>query len=773
MVEEVRQRPDPQAKLDEVDERAGERSRSGPWLRLGKSLVHFDRRGITPRLAIRSAVTVGLLIAVGIVVDAVPQSVIAAVGALSVALSDSHEPYADRVRQLLLASLMTALAVFAGSTLGFSSILVALLLVAWAFTSGLSVALSAAAANIGRVSLATLIVFAAHPLPFGAAATMAGLAAGGGLLLTVLAAATWPFHRYAPERRALNGLYKGLGRLAADGTRSVMRPAAGTELSTAYQALASLETDDSMQSQRLRSLLRLAVQLRLNLLTLHRLHNRLRRNAAAAPQVKLISKALQLLARAQMAIGDAIMAGRLDPAATHDIAELDSFSKSLDASGADANSEVNSTLTITGKLIVGATGHLREAADLVAAAAPADPVTGFNREARKSWRQRIRSRLVALRANFTLRSTAYRHAVRLALGVGIAAAIGFVSGMPRPHWMVMATALVLMPDFSATFSRGVLRIAGSLAGVVLGTLLLQVLPAGELTQLLLVMGLMFVLRSLLTVNHGVFVAAGTALVVVLFALHGVPAEDVMSVRALNTVAGGVIALLVYWGWPTWERTQAPEALASLLDAYRCYFSSVWQALERPHHSNAAELDRARAAALRARINVEASLERARTEPDSAAMSRWLETTLPASYRFIHALFALEVALSERAHEPLSAAHTDFADAVKLRLCQLSDALRGLAPHEKQQPDLWKRLSLAARSSDSLNRRHTLVNVEADRLISSLEQLSDQILTPVAHKQRPNTRLSPFRSRDRRALSVEAAPVATSMVEHRCSCNARS
>lgn len=738
MVEEARKRTDPKAKLAEVDEHAGERSRSGPWLRLGKSLVHFDRRAIAPWLAIRSAVTVGLLIAVGILVDAVPQSVIAAVGALSVALSDSHEPYADRVRQLLLATLMTALAVFAGSTLGFSSILAVLLLVAWAFASGLSVALSAAAANVGRISLATLIVFAAHPLPIGEAALMAGLAAGGGLLLTVLAAVSWPFRRYAPERRALHVLYIALGRLAADGTRSVMRPAAGTELSATYQALAGLATDDSVQSRRLGSLLSLAVRLRLNLLTLHRLRNRLRRYAQSAPQLKLIARALQLLARAQTAIGDAIASGRLESAATRDLAELYSLSKSLDASSTDATSEVNSTLATAGKLIAGTAGYLQEAVDLVTAATSADPTARFKREAKKPWRLRISTRLTAMRAHFTLRSTAYRHALRRAVGVGTAAAIGLLSGLPRPHWMVMATALVLMPDFSATISRGVQRIAGTLAGVVLATLLLRVLPAGEFTQLLLIIGLMLVLRSVLTVNHAMFVAAGTALVVVLFALHGVPAEDTMFVRALNTVAGGTIAFLVYWSWPTWERTQAPEALARMLDAYRRYFCVVWKSLERPRQSMAAEIERARAAALRARINVEASLDRARTEPVSTATGRWLETTLPTSYRFVHAIFALEAALSNTAHEPLSEAHIHFGDAVELTLCQLSDVLRGLALYENDQLDLRNSHSMVARSSDPLNRRHALVSVEADRLASSLEQLSDQVLVHVARERRLNT-----------------------------------
>ncbi|MEO8050592.1 MAG: hypothetical protein ABI833_09275, partial [Acidobacteriota bacterium] len=43
---------------------------------------------------------------------------------------------------------------------------------------------------------------------------------------------------------------------------------------------------------------------------------------------------------------------------------------------------------------------------------------------------------------------------------------------------------------------------------------------------------------------------------------------------LNTTAGGVIALLAYWLWPTWERHQVAEGLAGMLDAFRVYFQAV-------------------------------------------------------------------------------------------------------------------------------------------------------------------------------------------------------
>ena len=55
-----------------------------------------------------------------------------------------------------------------------------------------------------------------------------------------------------------------------------------------------------------------------------------------------------------------------------------------------------------------------------------------------------------------------------------------------------------------------------------------------------------------------FATAITAMVVFLIWLNGVAPIPVMATRAMNTAAGGVIALAAYWIWPTWERRQVSK-----------------------------------------------------------------------------------------------------------------------------------------------------------------------------------------------------------------------
>src|SRR5512132_1925882 len=103
--------------------------------------------------------------------------------------------------------------------------------------------------------------------------------------------------------------------------------------------------------------------------------------------------------------------------------------------------------------------------------------------------------------------------------------------------------------------------------------------------------------------------AVTALVVLLIAMTGISPKEVMAARALNTAAGGTIALVAYWLWPTWERTQVAEAMAQMLDAYRDYFRVIKGCYVRAGTQLSAEVDRVRAAGRLARSNLEASIDR--------------------------------------------------------------------------------------------------------------------------------------------------------------------
>src|SRR5206468_404640 len=156
---------------------------------------------------------------------------------------------------------------------------------------------------------------------------------------------------------------------------------------------------------------------------------------------------------------------------------------------------------------------------------------------------------------------------------------------------------------------------GTFTGLALSTVLFHALNPSLGVQALLLSVFMFLMRWAGPANYGVMVCALTGLVVLLFALSGVPPSQVIAARALNTVAGGFIALAAYRLWPTWERTRVPEALARLLDAYRVYFQTIRDAYLEPDLEREPEfltrLDRVRQAGRLSRTNLEASVARLR------------------------------------------------------------------------------------------------------------------------------------------------------------------
>src|SRR3712207_9480893 len=66
--------------------------------------------------------------------------------------------------------------------------------------------------------------------------------------------------------------------------------------------------------------------------------------------------------------------------------------------------------------------------------------------------------------------------VRLTLCMTVAEVARQLLPIERPYWVLLTVAIVLKPDFGSVFTRAVQRGAGTLLGVLIGSLLLSVLP---------------------------------------------------------------------------------------------------------------------------------------------------------------------------------------------------------------------------------------------------------------------------------------------------------
>jgi uncharacterized membrane protein YccC len=720
------------------------------WAAFWTNVRRFQSDKVNPWLGFRNALGVGLPLAAGAALGSLPAGLAMSSGALNVAFRDSDAPYSQRARQLLAGSLVAGFTVFAATLCGKYTVIALALTAVWAFAAGMLVAINQSAADVGVMSLVMLLVYAAVPLPPERAA-LAGLAAfAGGLIQTALSLSLWPLNRYAPERRALGNLYLELSRAAASPPDSAAQSPPATAQSLAAQtALATLDQNRSVESERFRLLLIQAERMRVSLLALSRLRARMERDQPETAEGIVLDRYLEVCSDVLKSIGNSLIDGVEMKPETEALTELDALPEQLRKTDtARSPTQVVMTpalaaMTMDARFQMDAlAGQIRAAIDLEASATPAGLSEFERREASKPWRLRLQGTVATLRANLSFESAALRHSVRLTVCVLLGDALARGFELRRPYWLPMTIAIVLKPDFTATFSRGVLRLAGTFAGLVFATLLVHILPSGNAVQILSVAVLMFVVRAIGGANYGILATSVTALVVFLIALSGASAKDLIAARGVNTVIGGAIALIAYGLWPTWERTQVSEAMASMLDGYRRYVQVLlksYDAAKSGDSGNLNDLDRARVAARLARTNLEASIDRANAEPGASKEGlRSRSAMLASSHRLAHALMALEAGLSSTRPGPPREPLRKFLNDVELTLSYLASTLRGsrspgsqsndsAAPPPDPLPDLREDHRALVHSIDSQGQPFTLMNVETDRIANSLNSLREELL----------------------------------------------
>lgn len=703
-------------------------SKPNLWQAFWQSVVRYESAKVTPWLAFRNALGITFPLLFGVITGSLASSVIVCTGALNVCFSDNEDPYAHRARRMLAACALVGVAVFVGSISGHHHWTAVLVAAGWAFAAGILVSISGEAADLGVVSLVTVVVFQAFPVSWEVAAYSGMLAFGGGLLQVVLSLALWAVRRYEPERKALGDLYAELSRAAKSSIASSAAPPASAQITLAQHSLAALSRDHSVESERYRSLLNQAERMRLSLLALAKLRSRMKREDEGLPEVAILERCFPIYARLLGSIGNWLLTGESAKSSAECLEELNELTAAMQDPARDERSTVAAMVLDARHQMDALAGQLRSAVDLAADATPTGVMAFELREARKPWSLRLKGSFATLRANLTLDSAACRHAVRLAVCVAIGDALARGWSIRRSYWLPMTIAIVLKPDFTATFSRGVLRLIGTFAGLVLATGLFHLLPAALLPEVLLVAALAFAMRCFGPANYGVFVTALTAMVVVLLTATGTAPKDLIAPRGLNTLLGGVIALLAYGVWPTWERTQVSEMLARLLDAYRDYFRMVRDGYLQPDASFDHELGRARLAGRLARSNLEASVDRLMAEPGTTPERLQLLSALMASsHRVVHAMMGLEAGLSRSRPVPAREAFRKFANHLELTLYYLAAALRGSPLNLEDLPSLRDDYQALVESGDSLTERYALVNVETDRLTNSSNTLGEQIL----------------------------------------------
>ncbi len=468
-----------------------------------RSILKVEWSTFEALAALRCTIGVAVPLLTGLVIDQPIVGVFGAAGAVGVGFGLFQGAYRGRAAVMLLAAIGMAGSVFVGSVTGYSTVATIGVSALWAFAGGLLVALGRGASVVGVQSVVALSLAGGFPSDFEGAAGRAALVLGGGVVQTLRVVMIWPLRRFAVERRSLAAVYRSLSEYALTLTDSLtVSPEPHTLAGTPSLLDDPQPLARSGQIFLFQALLDEGERIRASLAAFAIHHRRLggEDHACAATLTHLIAQALAEIAAA------------LDDG--REPRERPGFSASL----ASCVERLSSSAVVETLL------RQVRAAWRIAGVPTAVPghLASRREHSRRRLRRPIRDGLITLRANLTMRSTACRHAMRLAAILTVATAGGRVLELPRGYWLPLTIAVVLKPDFHDTFAFSIGRVAGTVLGAAGAPAIAYVLAPGPVALIMLVLASVWGAYGFGISNYSAASVCITGYVVFLMTLAGVP-----------------------------------------------------------------------------------------------------------------------------------------------------------------------------------------------------------------------------------------------------------
>jgi len=688
------------------------RLREDPLL---KMLLHTGKRDVPVTVALRNTAAIVLPLLVGALTGHLFAGLGVSAGALNTMFADQPGPYRLRLRRMLLTAMAAGVAAFTGAVLGQWPVALLLAAALWGFGAALLVAVDAHLTRVGLTSLILLVVLGAEPQTVAHAMPVGLLIFAGGLLQTLFAIAAWPLQRYRPERMALAQGFRGLADFARTDVDGDVATALPPSLNDLQALLFGAGRARGRAVEAFRVLAELSERIRLELFAIAS-----QQAACEQPEPRVV------LASARSAAAEVLttIANALEQAAPPaSAAALDAYAQviaRIESAPASTDAEiVNARIAALG-------GQLRAAVRNTDTAGSRGEIRAQRSEFRLPRALQSNNPFPTLRANLRLSSPAFRHAIRCGACVAIALALAHVLPLSRGYWMPMTVAIVLKPDFGATWRYGLLRVAGTLGGLLLTTAVLHFGgPGGFWASLALMAVLCFAFRELAGVHYGIAVVCLTGLVVILLSFYGIPAAESVLARSIDTALGSSLALLAYLLWPTWERGREREVVARMLDAYREYLIATLRGSTQARHNTRIDARAARSAA-------QASLDRLRSEPASRANAPRAEALVAQANRVVRAAMMLEAARGDTGDAPAPPVDA-FAGACEAAMREAAEALReARVPQGEFRLRSGQRALVAALAEDT-NAFAVTLRDASDRIVDAIDSLL-HVLGPPAEKR---------------------------------------
>lgn len=180
-----------------------------------------------------------------------------------------------------------------------------------------------------------------------------------------------------------------------------------------------------------------------------------------------------------------------------------------------------------------------------------------------------------LRNNLHLESSVFRHAIRMMItcivGFTIAKVIHYGH---HSYWVLLTIIVILKPGFGLTKQRNTERLIGTVAGGLLGVLILYFIKDREILFGLIAF-FMLGTYTFQRLNYQVMVIFTTPYVIILFHILGLGSWNIAEERLLDTVIAGTLAFMAnYFLFPHWESKHFRNYMISVMKANIDYLKKL-------------------------------------------------------------------------------------------------------------------------------------------------------------------------------------------------------
>lgn len=176
--------------------------------------------------------------------------------------------------------------------------------------------------------------------------------------------------------------------------------------------------------------------------------------------------------------------------------------------------------------------------------------------------------------HLSLKSTIFRHSLRLSVAVVTAYLLGSFLDIKNTYWIILTLIVIMRPNYGLTKDRSLNRIIGTVIGAAVAGLIIFTTQNIVIYAVMAVLSLTFAF-SLIQQNYKAGAAFITLHVIFVFALLQPNAYEVVGYRVLNTVIGAILAVFAnYVLWPLWEFKNLDQDILEVLKRNDNYLRAI-------------------------------------------------------------------------------------------------------------------------------------------------------------------------------------------------------